>query len=62
MDYLTPLHYKILKIVYCFYNNYGKEPKKSQKEPKKSQKEPVFRNLIMVVNMVDTIIMIRIRP
>ena len=35
---------------------------KSQKEPKKSQKEPVFRNLIMVLNMVILTIFIRTRP
>ena len=42
MDYLIPLPYNPLNLDHCFYNEYDKEPKKSQKEPKKSQKEPVF--------------------
>ena len=42
MIYLTPYPYTIVNSIHYFYNDYGKEPKKSQKEPKKSQKEPVF--------------------
>jgi hypothetical protein len=40
MDYLIPLPYEILKLVHCFYNDYGKEPKTLALEPKRAKKEP----------------------
>ena len=40
MDYLRPLPYEILKLVHCFYNDYGKEPKTLALEPKRAKKEP----------------------
>jgi len=46
MGYLRPLPYEILKLVHCFYNDYGKEPKTLALEPKRAKKEPKRANFL----------------